>query len=97
MQETGKMYWEHPYLKELDSQVIDIKQHDKQLAVIVDNTIFYPEGGGQPGDRGWIGPYRITDTQYGPEGSILHILEEGQIPAIHGSAASNRRQWGVIF
>ncbi|MCK9286858.1 MAG: alanyl-tRNA editing protein [Sphaerochaetaceae bacterium] len=92
MQETGKMYWEHPYLKELDSQVIDIKQHDKQLAVIVDNTIFYPEGGGQPGDRGWIGPYRITDTQYGPEGSILHILEEGQIPAI-GAAYRMKIDW----
>lgn len=45
-----------------------------------DQTIFYPLGGGQPGDTGtvsWGGNVaRIVDTRY-VDGSIAHLLEDG--------------------
>jgi misacylated tRNA(Ala) deacylase len=48
--------------------------------VCVDQTIFYPLGGGQPGDTGSMvwdkGSARIVDTRNSPEG-IRHVLEEG--------------------
>jgi len=54
-------------------------------SVCVDQTIFYPLGGGQPGDTGTMvwdtGSARIVDTRNSPEG-IRHLLEEGsELPA----------------
>ena len=55
-------------------------------SVCVDQTIFYPLGGGQPGDTGTMfwdtGSARIVDTRNSPEG-IRHLLEEGaELPAV---------------
>jgi len=47
-------------------------------AVELDRTVFYPTGGGQPGDTGRIGGWRVLDTRKGdaPD-SILHLMEPG--------------------
>ena len=47
-------------------------------AVELDRTVFYPMGGGQPGDTGRIGDWRVIDTRKGdaPD-SVLHVLEPG--------------------
>lgn len=55
-------------------------------SVCVDQTNFYPLGGGQPGDTGTMvwdaGTAKIVDTRYGPEG-IRHVLEEGvELPSM---------------
>src|SRR6185503_14704000 len=39
-----------------------------------DETIFYPEGGGQPADLGRIGTASVLDVQSGPEG-VLHYVD----------------------
>lgn len=47
-------------------------------AVELDRTVFYPLGGGQAGDTGRIGPWRVLDTRKGATGeSVLHLLEPG--------------------
>jgi misacylated tRNA(Ala) deacylase len=50
-------------------------------AVALDRTVFYPLGGGQPGDSGsmtWAaGNAKVVDTRYGDSGAILHVLEDG--------------------
>jgi misacylated tRNA(Ala) deacylase len=50
----------------------------REGAVELDRTLFYPMGGGQPGDTGRIGAWRVLDTRKGetPE-SVLHMLEPG--------------------
>lgn len=71
---TEKTYYEDPYRKELDAVVVSFS-HDK---LVLDRTICYPEGGGQPGDRALVdGKVRILDTQKGEEGEIIHQLEPG--------------------
>ena len=47
-------------------------------AVELDRTVFYPMGGGQPGDTGRIGEWRVVDTRKGdaPD-SVLHVMEPG--------------------
>ncbi|HEY5643855.1 MAG TPA: alanyl-tRNA editing protein [Woeseiaceae bacterium] len=54
--------------------------------VVTDRTIFYPLGGGQPGDTGRItwdgGIAEVADTRYGEDGGIQHRLAAGApIPA----------------
>lgn len=65
-------------------------------ALCVDQTIFYPLGGGQPGDTGTLawdsGSARIIDTRNSPEG-IRHILEDGaNVPPI-GSSVELTLDW----
>ena len=42
--------------------------------MILDKTAFYPEGGGQPGDRGTLGGVNVTDTQERGE-DIIHLTD----------------------
>jgi alanyl-tRNA synthetase len=49
---TKQVYYQNPYLKELSCRIISIEEKGSLVNVILDQTIFYPEGGGQPSDRG---------------------------------------------
>jgi alanyl-tRNA synthetase len=48
---TETLYYSDVYMKEFDSKVLKIVGG---VYVILDSTCFYPEGGGQPHDQGWI-------------------------------------------
>ncbi len=71
MNDSIKEYYIDPYKKELKAQIISIKDNK----IYLDKTIFYPEGGGQPGDRGFINGYKVVDTQK-DEGKIAHFIKE---------------------
>jgi misacylated tRNA(Ala) deacylase len=74
---TEELFRKDSYLKECDADVTAVESQ----AVAVDRTVFYPLGGGQPGDTGSItwpaGNARIIDTRYGDSGQILHVVEDG--------------------
>jgi len=63
-------------------------------AVQLDRTVFYPQGGGQAGDAGWLvladgRQIAVVDTRKGPEpGQILHLLADPSQAA--GLAAGER-------
>mgnify|MGYP000132609460 CR=1 FL=1 len=89
---TNELFREDAYLKECTANVVAIDEG----AVVVDRTVFYPLGGGQPGDTGRIdwpgGTAEVVDTRYG-EGTIRHVLAEGsQAPAV-GSAVNLTLDW----
>lgn len=69
--ETELVYYSRPYQTEIEAKVLAIDG----LEVILDRTICYPEGGGQPGDRGTMGESRILDTRKSGEGAILHKVD----------------------
>ncbi len=48
---TKKLYYEDSYLKEFNATIKDVLDDDK---IILDQTAFYPGGGGQPSDTGLI-------------------------------------------
>jgi misacylated tRNA(Ala) deacylase len=71
---TELLFREDPYLKACDATVVAVHSEGIEL----DRTVFYPLGGGQAGDTGKIGPWRIIDTRKGAGGdSVLHIVEPG--------------------
>ena len=74
---TDKLYYEDGYLRETEATVIAVTDE----GIILDRTVFYPEGGGQPGDRGTFGTFVISDTRKGPDDDPVHIIE-GEKPAV---------------
>ncbi|MGB9681484.1 MAG: alanyl-tRNA editing protein [bacterium] len=51
---TEKVFYIDPYMYELGTKVTDVVEKDSLLGLSFDETIFFPEGGGQPCDRGII-------------------------------------------
>ena len=72
---TKKLYYEDSYLKEGKAKIIDIIEEAGAIQVVLDQTLFYPEGGGQPADRGSINGIKVLDVQE-KNGLIYHRLEE---------------------
>ncbi len=72
---TKKLYYENSYLKEIKSNVLDIIEKDGKILAILDQTIFYPEGGGQPADKGYIDDVAVVDVTE-KDGVIYHELSE---------------------
>lgn len=72
---SEQKYYADPYAKRIESKVVEIIKLKNRWGTRIAETIFYPEGGGQPGDRGVIGKTVITDTRT-IDGHILHISSE---------------------
>jgi alanyl-tRNA synthetase len=69
---TKKLYWETPYQKEFDA-IVDRIDANK---VILNQTCFYPKGGGQVGDTGELNGIRVVDTIKNDANEVIHILEK---------------------
>jgi len=89
---TEQTYYNNQY-KRADSVTIQkVDQLKKNYGIVLDRTIFYPEGGGQPGDTGFVGSSRIIDTRK-KDGDIYHITEN--IPDFQpGNVVDCTLDWG---
>lgn len=67
---TRKLYWDEPYSKQFTAKVLET---DKNHAVL-DQTLFYPRGGGVACDTGTLGGGRVVETTKAEE-KIVHTLE----------------------
>lgn len=71
---TEKLYYEDSHLFAFSALVTGCEAGKKGWLVTLDRTAFFPEGGGQPADTGWIGPAQVTDV-HEREGRILHYMD----------------------
>ncbi|MEM0119821.1 MAG: alanine--tRNA ligase [Thermoprotei archaeon] len=95
---TRRLYYEDTDLLEFDANIL-LAEGEK---LVLDQTCFYPEGGGQPADTGIIivnnTQLRVVDV-HAFNGVIVHYLEAGQkfdrlIPGtqVHGVVDPERRR-----
>jgi misacylated tRNA(Ala) deacylase len=66
---TRKLYWEQPYEREFSAKVLSLEGSK----VILDQTLFYPRGGGVACDTGSINGITVTETTKDGE-VIIHNL-----------------------
>ena len=66
-----KLYEENPYLTRFTARVISCVRGKQGWDVMLDQTAFYPEGGGQPYDRGTLGEVRVLEV-HEREGHVVH-------------------------
>ncbi len=71
---TEKLYDQDAYLHEFTALVTACEPMKNGFALELDRTAFFPEGGGQPADTGFIGKARIRDV-HEKEGRILHYAD----------------------
>ncbi len=72
---TEKLYDKDSHLKEFTGTVLSCKKTGEKYAVTLNQTAFFPEGGGQQSDRGYIGDAYISDVQI-KNGEILHFADK---------------------
>jgi alanyl-tRNA synthetase len=69
------MYYQDPYVKELETVVDEVDDRK----VVLQDTIFYPTGGGQPHDRGEISGRTVEDVY--EKDTVIHVLDDAPFSA----------------
>src|SRR5712671_19266 len=86
---TERLYLSDPYLVSFTARVVAVPDQGGRPAVLLDRTAFYPEGGGQPADRGTLGGAQVVDVQESG-GDVLHLLDRQLAP---GTEVDGRVDW----
>lgn len=91
---TDLLYQDDSYLKEFPARVLAADEANH--GVLLDRTAFYPGGGGQPYDRGWLvveGEARpLLRARKGPEG-VWHMLAPGTSLPPAGAEVTGKLDW----
>ena len=90
---TEELFRGDSYLRHCDATVLEVRTD----GIVLDRTVFYPEGGGQPGDSGSLtlsdgGTVEIRDTRKSGD-DILHIPADGQPVPVQGSRVTASIDW----
>lgn len=75
MQTTEKLYENDSLLKECRAKVLACNVKDKGYEILLDRTVIFPEGGGQPSDKGWINDVSVTQAAE-KDGQVFHYCQE---------------------
>ncbi|MCQ1530309.1 alanyl-tRNA editing protein [Lutispora saccharofermentans] len=73
---SKRLYYESAYLRDFEANIVNCIEYNGRYGLLLDQTCFYPEGGGQPSDIGYIGECEITEV-IEKEDQILHITDQG--------------------
>jgi alanyl-tRNA synthetase len=95
--ETERLYYEGAYRTEFEAVVLDVFEREEGYDVVLDQTMFYPEGGGQPADHGTLSTDDLTvdveDVQI-ENGVIRHHTDDdpGKGEFVTGQIDVDRRR-----
>ncbi|SFR35623.1 alanyl-tRNA synthetase [Halogeometricum rufum] len=95
--DTEKLYYDDQERTEFEAVVLDVLEREAGYDVVLDQTMFYPEGGGQPADHGTLSTddttVQVTDVQI-RDGVVLHRTDEdpGKGEFVRGQLDVERRR-----
>lgn len=71
---SAALYDTDAYATEVEAVITDLGEADGRPFAVLDRTLLYPEGGGQPADRGWLNAVTVVDVQR-VDGEIRHFMD----------------------
>ncbi|MBE6008825.1 MAG: hypothetical protein E7235_06465 [Lachnospiraceae bacterium] len=86
---TEKLYYIDQYKTEFTATVIDCIEDKKGYKIVLDKTLFYPEGGGQPADMGTLGSVNVFDV-HEKDDIIYHYTDA---PLQIGAEVNGKIDW----
>jgi misacylated tRNA(Ala) deacylase len=94
MSATVLLFQQDAYLRSCTATVIE----SGESGVVLDRTVFYPLGGGQPGDTGVLRAtdgreWRVTDARKGEGGRVLHLVVPSTPPPAPGTTVEAHLDW----
>lgn len=101
---TEHLYYHDSFLYEFEAKLLENKSVDSRPVLILDRTAFYPTGGGQAFDTGWLSAdspqgserLRVVEVTEDDHGRILHFVAErpqfGPGTSVHGLIDPDRRR-----
>ena len=92
MPATRRLYYEDSHLIEFEATVVDQTERVSDwTAVTLDQTAFYPTGGGQPSDTGTLDGKTVVECIDNEDEGVLHVIK-GRAPEI-GAKVRGRVDW----
>ncbi|MBU7015937.1 MAG: alanine--tRNA ligase [Theionarchaea archaeon] len=70
--ETEQLYYQDEKMREFTAHVVDVRD----TLIVLDRTVFYPTGGGQENDTGWIEGVPVANV-FKEGKTIIHQIKEG--------------------
>ena len=92
---TERRFEHDVYAVDFEARVIGRLAIEKREGVVLDHTLFYPTGGGQPHDTGWLSGHPVVDVQE-KDDAIVHFLEGGTLLEA-GDEVRGRIDWERRF
>lgn len=91
---TTKLYDQDSHCRTFSAQVLSCTPvQGGQWHIVLDQTAFFPEGGGQPGDQGTLDTVRVLDTRERGD-AIVHITDG---PLTPGTSVTGELDWALRF
>ena len=91
---TELLFRADPYRREAPGRVLALTPEG---GVVLDASLFYPQGGGQPGDCGrldWAGgTMEVANAVKGEAGAVVLVPAEGQVPPAPGTEVTQQIDW----
>ena len=93
MEEMCELFYRDPYIRTFSATVVSCTEQKDVWLAVLDDTAFYPEGGGQEADHGTINGIEVFDV-HRKDGKIVHYMK-GPVEA--GMDVECRIDWGRRF
>lgn len=90
---TEKLFYEDSHRTECVGKVLACEEKKDHYEIVLDQTVFFPEGGGQYADTGVLGEAKVLDV-HEKQGVIYHWCDR---PVEVGSTVVGRIQWEERF
>lgn len=87
---TERLFFTHDHLT-AELEVLGCTPFEDQVAVILQSTIFHPQGGGQPSDTGWLGEARVLRVTQEVDRVVHYLNQPVPLGAINARVDESRR------
>ncbi|WP_394920182.1 alanyl-tRNA editing protein [uncultured Robinsoniella sp.] len=72
---TEKLFYENSYIQRFEAEVLACEKQEGSYEIVLDKTAFFPEGGGQSADRGFLNGIPVSDARE-KNGIVYHTTNQ---------------------